>query len=364
MRIVHVIEAFGGGTLNAVVLLANYQAQVGHQVIVVHSLRPDTPANYPELFSTDVQLQQLMLPQGLAPHQDWAAANALRQVLTQVKPDLVHLHSSKAGAIGRLAAKGMAIPVIYSPHGFSFNRQDVPEWKRKLFWLMEATLGRLPCHIMACSSDEARAASDFAPSTLIYNAVDISALTETAATGRSAIKRGPGRPPLVIAMAGRITAARNPEGFSEVARQILANRKDVAFYWLGDGDRESLDPAIHVTGWLSKADLLASLRNTDIYFHPSTWDGLPFSILEAMSQAIPVVASSVGGNKDAVAAPYTGYLADSVASQVNRLQELLDDPTLRVHQGRAGQARVAARFSLATYFQQVDELYARVQKET
>lgn len=357
MKIVHVVEAFGGGTLNAVVLLANQQARELHAVTVIHSTRPDTPDAYEILFDKRVSLVSLAIPQGLNPLKDWQASRTLRKTLKLQAPDLIHLHSSKAGAVGRLAAVGLAVPVVYSPHGFSFNRQDVPEWKRRVFWGLEWALGRLPAHLMACSSDEATAAAAFSPTTRIFNAVDVPALVAEACHGRSAIQRRPAQPPLVIAMAGRITAARNPEGFSEVARQVLATRKDVAFYWLGDGDRELLDPAIRVTGWLNKADLLASLRNIDIYFHPSRWDGLPFAVLEAMSQGLPVVASSVGGNKDAITSGRTGFLADTPDQQVRALLALLGDAQLRATYGAAGQARVETYFCLAEYFQQVQSLY-------
>lgn len=357
MKIVHVVEAFGGGTLNAVVLLANQQARELHAVTVIHSMRPDTPEAYVALFDARVRLVPLPIPQGLNLLKDWQASRALRKVLKSQAPDLIHLHSSKAGAVGRLAAVGLSVPVVYSPHGFSFNRQDVPEWKRRVFWSLEWALGRLPGHLMACSSDEATAARAFSPTTRIFNAVDVPALVAEACQGRSAIKRRPGQPTLVIAMAGRITAARNPEGFSEVARQVLAKRKDVAFYWLGDGERELLDPAVRVTGWLNKADLLASLRNIDIYFHPSRWDGLPFAVLEAMSQGLPVVASTAGGNKDAVSPGRTGFLVNTPNEQSLALMALLDNAQRRAAYGAAGQARVEKNFSLAAYFQQVQSLY-------
>lgn len=357
MKIVHVVEAFGGGTLNAVVLLANQQARELHAVTVIHSMRPDTPEAYVALFDARVSLVPLAIPQGLNPLKDLSASRVLRKALKSQAPDLIHLHSSKAGAVGRLAALGLAVPVVYSPHGFSFNRQDVPEWKRRVFWGLEWMLGRLPGHLMACSSDEATAARAFSPTTRIFNAVDVPTLVAEACHGRSAIKRRPGQPTLVIAMAGRITAARNPEGFSEVARQVLAKRKDVAFYWLGDGERELLDPAIRITGWLTKADLLASLRNIDIYFHPSRWDGLPFAVLEAMSQGLPVVASTAGGNKDAVSPGRTGFLVDSPGEQALALLALLDNAQRRAAYGAAGQARVETYFCLAAYFQQVQSLY-------
>lgn len=363
MKIAHVVEAFGGGTLNAVVLLANHQVEAGHQVMVIHSFREDTPANYAQLFDVRVHLVGLAIPQGLNPLLNAKAAGRLRLLLNADLPDLVHLHSSKAGAVGRLALLGTGVPTVYSPHGFAFVRQDIAPWKRRVFWEMERVLGKLGSRLMACSTDEANAARSFAPTELIFNAVDPDGLRATASEGRSQIKRGPAQPPLVVAMAGRITAARNPGQFSEVARRIRAMRKNVVFYWLGEGERQLLDSSIPVTGWLSKPDLLASLRGADVYFHPSAWDGLPFAVLEAMSQGLPVVASSAGGNKDAVVPGETGSLADTVDAQVRALLQLLDDPQLRARQGKAGLDRVQSCFSLKHYFHQVDALYLTLLKE-
>lgn len=363
MKIVHVVEAFAGGTLNAVVLLANRQTADKHDVTVIHSRRPDTPEDVAALFDTRVRLTYFAIPQGLNLKEDWEASRSLHNALLQLAPDIVHLHSSKAGSVGRMAALGLPLKVVYTPHGFAFNRRDVPEWKRKLFWASEWALGKLPGHIMACSSDEAEAAQSFAATTRIPNAVDVPALQELAAQGRSALRQSPNAPRLAVVMAGRITAARNPEGFSEVARKVKAVHPDVDFYWLGDGEHDVLDPVVKVTGWLSKADLQASLRDADIYFHPSRWEGLPFAILEAMSQGLPVIASSAGGNKEAVAPGKTGYLIDHPLSQVEAVLGLLAEHGQRERMGAAGLARVTERFNIEAYFRQVAALYSTLLAE-
>lgn len=362
MRIVHLIEAYGGGTLNAVVLLANRQAADGHQVAVLHSVRPDTPANHAALFHPAVVLEELAMTREIAPRQDLAAISELRTILQVLKPDVVHLHSSKAGAIGRLACAGLNLPIIYSPHGFAFLRQDITPFKRKLYWHIENLLGKLTTRIMACGSPEADEARKLAGTTRIFNAVDVADLTAQARKGRSVIQRKAGVS--YVAISGRIAPQRNPAGFSRVAaavrEQALGN---VEFIWLGDGDRAQLDPSIRVTGWLSKPDLLATLKDVDVYFHPSKWEGLPFAILEAMAMARPVVASCAGGNLDAVRAGKTGYLSDDEAIQTKALTLLLDRPGLAVRFGNAGLAQAKESFSLKTYFQEAYALYAEACQE-
>lgn len=362
MRIVHIIEAYGAGTLNAVVLLANRQVTDGHQVAVLHSLRPDTPANHADLFHPAVARQEMAMPRELSPLKDFTAAAELRGVLQVLKPDVVHLHSSKAGAIGRLACAGLHLPVIYSPHGFAFLRQDISPMKRKFFWHIEKLLGRLATRIMACSTAEADDARKLAPAARIFNAVDVADLEAQAKRGRSRIKPNPGVS--YVAISGRIALERNPEGFSRVAALVRAQSvTNVEFIWLGDGDRSRLDPSIQVTGWLDKPDLLATLKNVDVYFHPSHWEGLPFALLEAMAMARPVVASCAGGNVDAVRPGKTGYLSNEEAIQAKALTLLLDRPGLGARFGQAGRARAEEAFSLKAYFNDVYTLYADAVQE-
>lgn len=358
MRIVHVVESFAGGTLTAVAQLANHQAQA-HQVTVIHSLRPESPAQPASLFDQAISLRHLPMPAGLAPMADFKAAGQLRHALKELPPEVVHLHSSKAGALGRLAAVGLGAQVLYTPHGFSFLRQDVSPKKQRLFLRLERALARLPGTIVACSQHEAQAAQALGHRAVacVPNAVSMENIVCSAACGKSVFPARTARSPLRIVIAGRITAARNPAGFTEVARRITALHPLVEFHWLGDGERHLLGPEIRVSGWLSPADLMASLRQADIYFHPSLWEGLPYAVLEAMALGLPVVASPVGGNTEAVSAQVTGYLADTVDAQVAALRALITNPTQRRQFGTRGANRVRTNYSLQSYLRAMDHLY-------
>ena len=130
-KIVHIAEAFGGGVLSMLTQLANHAAAAGVDVTVLHSIRSETPADFATLFRSDVKLIYVDMAREVSIKQDLLSVRALARNLRDCKPTAIHLHSSKAGVLGRLAAR-IAAPnatVLYSPHGLSFLRVDISRMK-------------------------------------------------------------------------------------------------------------------------------------------------------------------------------------------------------------------------------------------
>src|SRR5690606_32521339 len=184
MRILHVTEAMAAGTLQVIAQLANCQVAEGHTVHIVHSTRRDTPS--PEKLSAMLPAAAIRTEfpfvTNISPLRDLLSIWRIRRLILDIKPDIVHAHSSKAGAIVRLAcALPRSPPVCYSPHGFSFLREDVSSFSGALFRLIERALARLPGTIMACSESEGRLASSVlrAPRVaVVENSIDTTDLPE------------------------------------------------------------------------------------------------------------------------------------------------------------------------------------------
>jgi len=122
MRIVHVTEAFGGGVLSMLTELCNRAAAIGAHVTVLYSTRPETPKNFIELFHPKVDLVHVSMCRDVHVRKDWSSVWELAKHIRRCDPTVIHLHSSKAGVLGRAAARiaTQNAKVLYSPHGLAF----------------------------------------------------------------------------------------------------------------------------------------------------------------------------------------------------------------------------------------------------
>jgi glycosyltransferase involved in cell wall biosynthesis len=278
------------------------------------------------------------------PLKDAKALISIIALMRQVKPDIVHLHSSKAGFLGRVAGflLGRNKTVFYSPRGLSFLQQDVSKGKRTAYRRLERLASHLGGTVVACSRGElheveTQLASQ--SSLLIENAVDTSLVLPKRPATDEVVR---------IGTVGRITAARNPELVARIAGRLI--RLGIEFLWIGGGDRAGrrlLEASgVQVTGWLSRQEALQRLASLDIYVQASLWEGMPVSVIEAQVAGIPAVVTDILGNRDIVLHGETGYVAKGEADMVEYLERLIRQPDLRRALGGRARELGLQRFSL------------------
>ncbi|ABC38203.1 glycosyltransferase [Burkholderia thailandensis] len=354
MKIVQILESSATGTLLMVCLIANRLARDGHDVHVVYSLRPDTPADFHALFDATVKLRHIqmkgvpLLPMLLE----------LRRTLVGIGPDIVHLHSSFAGFLGRIASlfalRGAAL--FYSPHCISFMRRDISALKRSAFVALERIACVKRCLYIACSASEREAVRAHLrrPAVVIENAVG--AMPERDA-GEPEDARGS---VLRIVTVGGIRVQKNPQLFAEIARRLRGSR--MRFTWIGDGDAalkaQLRDAGVEVAGWLGRAEVAARLRRMDVYLSTSSWEGMPVSVIEAMLLGLPVVASACAGNVDVIRHLQTGAIFRGADDAVELLASIDRDAALRARLATAASKEARERFGEARFFRQLTLVYA------
>ncbi len=292
----------------------------------------------------------------IRPWKDLGALFDLKRILLEEAPDIVHTHSSKAGILGRWAARLAGVPVVlHSIHGFGFN--DHQSWPvRQAFVLAERAAGRVTDGFTADAADNFTKGRRHhvlhgRPEQVIRCAIrpERFAPDPQAVAG---VRRELGVPDnhLVVGMVGCLKPQKAPVDFVRAAGAVLEKCPDTTFFIAGDGvlrpeveaavSRHGLEERFRLLGW--REDVPVLLQLCDIVALSSLWEGLPRVFPQAMACGRPIVANRVDGAPEAVEDGVTGFLVEPGRPQMlaGRIVELLEDRQLRERMGREALARV------------------------
>ena len=279
--------------------------------MVAHGRREETLENFKDYFPNNVKLIEVKnFTRNINVTKDLKALLEIRKIVKNEKPDIVHLHSSKAGILGRVAIHEKNIKMFYNPHGFSFLKKDDSKIKRFIYKSIEkvAAILNRKCTIIGCSKGEYEESRKLNKNSInINNGITINKIDEELENEqKSKIDYNN----LRVCTVGRIGFQKNPELFNEIAE----NFPEIQFIWIGDGElkNELTSPNIKITGWKERKEVLNELNKNDIFLLPSLWEGLPISLLEAMYMQKICIVSSCIGNRDVIENGKNGFIINSV----------------------------------------------------
>jgi glycosyltransferase involved in cell wall biosynthesis len=293
----------------------------------------------------------------IAPHDDRRALADLQACLKGF--DVVHTHSSKAGALGRLAAHRLEVGrIVHTFHGFPFHQFQ--SWPRRSAYIqIERSVGRFTDVFLATGSAVAAEAviRRIAPPERIRTiGVGLAkALSAPGPLDRAEARRILCVPPgmQVVGTVGRLSFQKAPEDFVRALAGL--RRSDVFGVWIGDGPLRAkterlarklgLADRMLFTG--ERQDVPALLPGIDVFAMASRYEGLPCAIVEAMSAGLPVVATAVNAVPDVVIAGETGLLAPAgMPALLGRaIGHMLDNPAYAARLGAAGRDRLSGELS-------------------
>jgi glycosyltransferase involved in cell wall biosynthesis len=309
------------------------------------------------------------------PIKDLLALIALIKILRQEKPDIVHTHSSKAGILGRLAAKAANVPVIvHSIHGFGFNPYQ-NSFVRRLFVFLEKRIARFTNVLIAVARENITMGLRLGIGseklyTLIRSGVDIQSIRAAVdATDTPVLKQQLGLPPgaKVVLSAGPFKLQKDPVAFVDCAAKVAAVVPQVVFLWSGDGElrplveqrvRElKLENVVKLLGW--RKDIPALLKVCDVFVLTSLWEGLPRAGVEALIAGKPVVAFSVDGVPEIVRDGRNGFVLPPGQHDdfARRVVALLEDQQLYDRLSAEAARTIDSSFDIRFMVHQQEELY-------
>ena len=321
-KVLHIVESFGSGVFSFLVDLVNGTYK-DFDITIAYGVREETLDNFREYFDESIKFIKVEnFTRSINPKKDLKALKEIKDIIKNEKPDIVHLHSSKAGILGRLAVNGNKIKMFYNPHGFSFLKKDDTKLKRMIYWLIEkiTVIWNRKCTIVGCSNGEYLEAKKLNKNSVcINNGIDINKLKEET---KGLIPNKINYKNIKICTVGRIGYQKNPEMFNKIAEAF----PKIGFTWIGEGDlRNKLTSKnINVTGWKERKEVLQILNNNDIFILTSLWEGLPISLLEAMYMKKICIVSNCIGNRDVIVNGNNGFVANEINDFIKYIQEILD----------------------------------------
>ncbi len=311
----------------------------------------------------------LAMDRAISPRVDLAVLARYARIVRAARPDVVHAHSSKAGAIARLGKLvHPRIPVLYTPHGYAFAGFFEREHERIAYREAERALGPLTSRVVAVCQAEARLASSVCPVRrirVVHNGIDLVDGGPPDQRVRALSSQG-----TIVCSVTQLRAGKGLETLIDALPAVVAQHPATQLVIVGDGPlRSALEAqardrgvraAVHFLG--EHADPSAVLRASDVFVLPSWAESFPYVILEAMSARLSIVSTDVGGIDEAIVDGESGLLFGprDPAAISGALLALLGDETLRTRLGDTARAVVARDFTRAGMIAQLADVYEEV----
>lgn len=291
----------------------------------------------------------------------------LARIIREAEPDVVHLHSSKAGLAGRLVLRER-IPTVFQPHAWSYLAARGGVRAASLRWERFATRWAA---ITVCVSDAERVAGGRlgidGRTVVVRNGVDLTSFRPQGSRDRVAARKELGLEDVPTAVCiGELTPQRGQRDLLEAWPMVVAEVPEAQLVLVGDGpDRSRLArlaaelPRVTMVG--ARSDVRSWMAAADVVAVPSRWDGMPLVPLEAMASARSVVATSVSGVLESIPGDAGGVVppqepAEMAAALVRRLV----DPQRADDEGWAGRAHVEAHHDATTSAHELARVYLRL----
>lgn len=334
MRVCYLItkaDEIGGAQVHVRDLAINMQ-DLGHDITVITG---EKGALVNQLVSNNINvIIDENLQRSINPFLDLLAFISLRKKIKKISPDLLALHSSKAGILGRLVAKSLGIKSVFTVHGWAFA-DGISKFKRKMYIIIERFYATfLSDHIITVSEQDKKLA-------LKYNVAsnEIMTTVHNGVYGRvSNINYTSINKKIKLVMVARFSEQKDHKtllmALSKIDSKLWSLDLIGKGKYLEQTKKLALDYNIsrNVNFLGERNDVLELLQKSDVFILISNWEGYPLSILEAMSCGLPIIASDVGGVNEAVRDGYNGYLVprnDSVYLEES-IKKLIDSYDLRL----------------------------------
>lgn len=310
------------------------------------------------------------LKRSISPLSDLKSIFLIRREIKKIKPDIISLHSSKAGIIGRLAACGLNIPVIFTAHGWAFAN-GVGKIKQIIYCAIERMMTPLASKIITVSEQDKKLAMQYNVASDSKQIVIHNGMPEIGFTYKNSNSNSNSNKNVRMVSVARFSEQKDHKSLFLALSSMstldwelkLVGKGPLIDFYKKYSVELGLDKKIEFLG--ERNDVEEILADSDIFLLISNWEGFPRSILEAMRASLPVIASDVGGASESVINGKTGYLIPrgDVIEIRKKLTELISDSQLREIMGNSGRKLYVENFTFNSMYKKTYSLYNDLAKK-
>ncbi len=306
-----------------------------------------------------------------SPWRDARATVSVVRAVRRFSPDVLHGHSTKAGLAARLAGVTSSPgAVVFTAHGWGFAGED-PGAARRAVGLLEKGAARVTDRIICVSEHDRglaldRGIADEACLRVVHNGVDVESFRAGARPGAREALGIDEQAPVVLSV-GRLVPQKDPFVLLDAIERV----PEAQLVFVGAGPLEDqlraraheagLAGRVHLPGYLGEGDpsVASVMAQADVFALSSRWEGLPYTVIEAMAMGLPTVATDVGGLSELVVEGETGYLVPPGDPRAlgERLRALMENPGDRQEMGQTARARAERAFSEERMVEQTVKVY-------
>ncbi len=314
-KVLHITESFGGGVQTALYSYAHSSRNEPYQHFLLARARQNDLTNDS---NQHVFCKVKWVEGGL-----FRFMQDANKMIASVQPDIVHLHSSKAGFLGRFLTLNNA-RLVYTPHCYAFEREDISGVARKLYKALEKVLLGKVDVVAGCSQRECDLAISIGAkrAELLNNYVSYQSGKRESRHQQETLK---------VVVLGRVALQKDPQFLIQTLGHLKLNelKRKLEITWIGGGNQDLEQQlkasGVTVTGMLPRDEVMKQLKASDIYLHTAAWEGMPLTILEAAKLHLPMVIRSIGATKD-LNYPFLAQTPEEMAIQlthcINHYQDI------------------------------------------
>ena len=370
-KIVHILNSVGGVDISLRLILKNIDSKK-FENIVIHG-KSDTSITFENKENDKIKSFKLNIVRNINPLKDVTALYQSYKVLKNEKPDLIHAHSAKGGVLGRVLGFLLNIPVLYTPQAFSYlSTQN--KLKKRIYLLIEKALKTKNNYIVASSNSELNRAINEVKypksNTFLFNNCINPIQLNLSSENKHNL------PTDFICTIGRPCYQKNIELMVDVFAEVTTNI-DCHLVIMGVGlhsdhlqsvkDKitdKKLNNKITLIDWIDRNNALNILSKSKLYISTARYEGLPFSIIEAMALKKALVVTDCDGNRDLVKDNQNGYIIknEDVNLFAEKIIELLKSQEKREIFEQESYNFFESDFNIEKNIFQLENIYNKVKK--
>jgi len=373
--IIHISESLGGVEIYILLLLRFLDYSDRKVIIVV----PEGKSFEKYIGKVNGKIITLPMTREISPVNDLKHLFQLRSIIKSYNNPIVHLHSSKAGALGRLASWGLKeVTVIHTPHAYFYLSKT--GWKRRVFLSIEKILKPFTDYVVTTSPSESNRSQNDVGFKLdkiitLTNSIDIEKLNSYQVTSEVRDNISDTRGANRVVMIARISYQKNVEMFLDVVSRLKSDKR-IRFQLIGIGyyedDRKTMNTMLENRGieegdleiipWVKQEELFKILAKTKVFVLTSRYESFGYVVAEAAALGVPSVATNVDGIKDIIKHGETGYLTEvgEVDTMADWIRALINDKNLYEKMSDAAYNRVVNKFNMKINSRNFEEFYTKL----